>query len=675
MTKQEALDFIRTHPEQYLKRDGTGKGYICPKCGSGSGSHGTGMTTQDGRHFTCWAGGCFKSCDIIDIIGQQTGARNFPEALAAAAKEYGITIDGQSSGYTAPKRTPAKEAPPEDLKSFFLEANKHLTETDYHRGISLETLNRFSVGYCPKWKHPKAPESAPATARLIIPTGPQSYLARATEKVPKQYEKQKAGETCTFNLKAIYQEKKPVFVVEGEIDALSIIDNGGEAIATGTTARAGALIEEIKAAKAEGKPVAMLILALDNDKAGKSATETLKTGLKALEVPHSTITLPDGIKDANEYLSTDKEGFRRFILQAEEQAQKAGEEQQADAAKLKEDERAQLEAESAAAYCGEFMRQIKNKAFHESIKTGFPVLDNALEGGLFPGLSVIGAVSSLGKTTFALQIADNIARQGRSVLFFSLEMGRAELIAKSLSRITFESGAKVAYAKTTRKILSGKLFADALKGEPGELDTINGAIDEYFAQIAKNLYIIEGTGDIGAEDIADKVKRHKEAFGRAPVVIVDYLQILKPESDRLTDKQATDRAVLTLKRLSRDFDTQVICISSFNRDNYNEPVNMRSFKESGAVEYGSDYCIGLQYAGMDYQSGEKEQARLQRIYSLIHENTEKAKKGASQQIEVKILKNRNGRRDTVTLDFWPMFNTFRERKNTETEYKSGPRII
>ena len=92
MTKQEAIEFMRTHPEQCLDRDASGKGYICPICGSGSGPHGTGMTTKDGIHFVCWKKGCFsgekhQGADIIEIIAKKTGARNFPEAVEAAAKE------------------------------------------------------------------------------------------------------------------------------------------------------------------------------------------------------------------------------------------------------------------------------------------------------------------------------------------------------------------------------------------------------------------------------------------------------------------------------------------------------------------------------------------------------------------------------------------------------------
>ena len=54
---------------------------------------------------------------------------------------------------------------------------------------------------------------------------------------------------------------------------------------------------------------------------------------------------------------------------------------------------------------------------------------------------------------------------------------------------------------------------------------------------------------------------------------------------------------MELKRISRDFKTPVIGISSFNRDNYNNAVSMQSFKESGAIEYSSDILIGLQLKG------------------------------------------------------------------------------
>ena len=53
--------------------------------------------------------------------------------------------------------------------------------------------------------------------------------------------------------------------------------------------------------------------------------------------------------------------------------------------------------------------------------------------------------------------------------------------------------------------------------------------------------------------------------------------------------------------MSRDLHIPIIGISSFNRQSYTDPVNLSSLKESGALEYGSDVVIGLQYEGMDFQ--------------------------------------------------------------------------
>ena len=105
-------------------------------------------------------------------------------------------------------------------------------------------------------------------------------------------------------------------------------------------------------------------------------------------------------------------------------------------------------------------------------------------------------------------------------------------------------------------------------------------------------------GDIGAAQVRDTIARHLSLTGRQPVVIIDYLQLLAPHEPRATDKQNTDKAVMELKRASRDYKLPIIAISSFNRQNYNTPVSMEAFKESGAIEYSSDVLIGLQFKGV-----------------------------------------------------------------------------
>nr|CAZ72217.1 putative primase/helicase [uncultured bacterium] len=86
MNREEARQYIIERGKDHLTPDKSGKGFICPICGSGSGRKGTGITTKDGVHFTCWAG-CFTNADIIDIIGLETGATDYNSKLEAAAAE------------------------------------------------------------------------------------------------------------------------------------------------------------------------------------------------------------------------------------------------------------------------------------------------------------------------------------------------------------------------------------------------------------------------------------------------------------------------------------------------------------------------------------------------------------------------------------------------------------
>lgn len=671
MNREEARQYIIERGKDHLTPDKSGKGFICPICGSGSGRKGTGITTKDGVHFTCWAG-CFTNADIIDIIGLETGATDYNSKLEAAAAKYNITIEGyrrttpledfapvaeeyqkkakskqytQSDIHNTAYTMQQGEAEP-DYTSFFLQANRDIAKTSYHRGLTLETLNRFKLGYVESWTHPKAPQ-APPSPRLIIPTSKHSYLARDTRDnlTPEQaqYAKSKVGKVRIFNSKALYTASKPVFIVEGELDALSIIDVGGEAVALGSTANRRALLTMLESQR----PAQPLIIAMDNDEAGSKANRELAEGLERLRIPFYRLDIAQPYKDANEALNADRDAFREAVEQAENIE-----------AETLEAEREQLRREAAVYSLPDFIKKIEQSKRASFIPTGFSSLDDLLDGGLYAGLYVVGAISSLGKTTFCLQIADQIAQSGQDVLIFSLEMARDELIAKSVSRLTLledmRQNGSTAHAKTTRGIMTGTRYADYSQTEKSLIQASVTAYGNY----AKNIYITEGMGNVGVEDIRDKVQKHIKITGKAPVVLIDYLQIIAPADMRATDKQNTDKAVLELKRLSRDYGIPVIGISSFNRDNYTAPVNLASFKESGAIEYSSDVLIGLQYSGMDYQEGEADKAREKRLRELMKSVIADGKNGKPQKIQVKILKNRNGSKGDTLLDFYPMFNYF-----------------
>ena len=649
MDRQEAREQLKEQLKSYVesithKSKGANM-YVCPLCGSGTGSHSTGAFSIKGTSWKCFS--CNKGGDIFDLIGEYEGIADHSKQLKRAGELFGIYIDSYRAKAQEDFREYQKQPKTEqythsnihtstataDYTQFFLQANRDIEKTSYHRGLSLDTLNRFKIGYVENWRHPKAPK-APASPRLIIPTSKESYLARDTrEQIPeeqKPYSKSKVGSIHIFNAKALQTARKPIFIVEGELDALSIIEVGGEAVALGTTTKVKSLLEVLKTKK----PEQPLIIALDNDEAGEKAYKELSEGLRELSIPFYRLNPSGEYKDANEALQGNREALRQAVEEAEHIQDEA--------------EQAQREAylnTSTAHYLQSFIDGIADSVNTPYIPTGFKGLDAVLDGGLYEGLYIVGAISSLGKTTLITQIADQIAQAGQDVLIFSLEMARAEIMAKSISRHTLQqvlsSGGDIRNAKTTRGITTGKRYENYSKTER---DLINGAIVAY-SQYAGHIYISEGIGNIGAEQIRETVKQHTLFTGNTPVVIIDYLQILAPYSERATDKQNTDKAVMELKRISRDYKTPVIGISSFNRANYSVSVTMEAFKESGAIEYSSDVLIGLQLKGM----GEKDF------------DANEAKKKSPREIELVILKNRNGSTgDKLGFKYYPLFNYFEE---------------
>lgn len=306
------------------------------------------------------------------------------------------------------------------------------------------------------------------------------------------------------------------------------------------------------------------------------------------------------------------------------------------------------------------LENAETKAENCAISTGFVEIDDILGGGLYPGLYVVGAVSSLGKTSFVLNVCDNIAKQGHDIVIFSLEMAAEELMAKSISRETFELCARrygkgnYNKAKDTRDILAGNRWRNF---DEVDTDVIFEATTEY-AKYAERIMIIEGVGDIGVKELRASIEKHIEFTGNRPVVMVDYLQILVPYNERGTAKENNDKAIFELKKMSRDFAIPIIVISSFNRDNYTKPVNMAAYKEAGSIEYSADVAIALQYEGMDYQRGEDNTERAVRIAKLEEFNKAAKKAGKSQRIQVRTLKNRNGVTSDAVLLFWPKYNYF-----------------
>ena len=656
MDREQARDTAKGMIEAYLQQKdiNTRKAFCClnPQHADSNPS-----MSLDRKHNRAKCFACGASYDVFDLIGMDYGLTDSKDIFAKAYEVLGIHIDGtprrskpeedfrEMDGQNRAKTGQNTDTQPHtdvythkaeaDYTSYFEECKRRIAETDYHRGLSLETLERHYVGLDTAFKTRDHDGNFATWRALIIPTGKGSFTARNT--APDAHKKdryRKRGAAQIFAYKTLQTASKPIFVVEGEIDAMSIEEAGGAAIGLGSYDNVPLLLKLLEAKK----PSQPLIIAFDDeaepDKQERvaEAEKKLSDGLERLQIPFYRLHPYGAYHDANEALTMDREAFTEAIAGAENIEKQA-----------EEEERAAYLASNTAAYLQQFINGIAESVNTEAIPTGFETLDTVLDGGLYEGLYTIGAISSLGKTSLILQVADMVAASGHDVLIFSLEMARAELMSKSISRHTLQiamrDGIDTRNAKTARGITDGKRHINYSRAEN---ELIRAAITAYGAYVER-LFILEGVGDIGTEQIRETVEKHIRFTGRRPLVIVDYMQIVAPYNERATDKQNTDKCVLELKRISRDFKLPIIAISSFNRTNYREAVSMEAFKESGAVEYSSDTLIGLQLKG----AGKKD-----------FDPTEEKRKDP-RQIELVILKNRQGKvGDKILFEYYPMFNYF-----------------
>ena len=226
-------------------------------------------------------------------------------------------------------------------------------------------------------------------------------------------------------------------------------------------------------------------------------------------------------------------------------------------------------------------------------------------------------------------------------------------MAKSISRQTCILNPKE--AKTSLSIMQNTDVADI---------TIK-AVEQY-QPIAHNTIIVEGNFNINVISIREYVEQYIAFTGIKPVVVLDYLQILRPINDRLTDKQQVDYNVTELKRISRDYDIPIFVICSFNRDNYTTTVDFTSFKESGAIEYSADVVMGLQLKVME-EIQEMKKPTISQIRNKIND----AKNETPRRVELIGLKNRNGKSYfKCNYKYYPAFNYF-EEADTIPEYTNN----
>ncbi len=261
----------------------------------------------------------------------------------------------------------------------------------------------------------------------------------------------------------------------------------------------------------------------------------------------------------------------------------------------------------------------KNQGKVLGTPTGFKALDDKLNGLQKSNLIIIAARPAMGKTAFALNIAQQSAvKEGSVVLIFDLEMSKEQLGQRLLS-----SQARVESDKLQRGMLDKK-----------DWDRVNLALDE----MQKAKIYIDDTPGISLIEIRNKCRRLKAEKG-LDLIVIDYLQLMS-SPEKGDNRQAEISAISrNLKLLAREMDCPVIALSQLSRAPEQRPdhrPNLSDLRESGAIEQDADVVIFL--------------------YRDDYYNKENSEKPGV--CEINIAKNRSGPTDTIELTWVARYTKF-----------------
>lgn len=230
--------------------------------------------------------------------------------------------------------------------------------------------------------------------------------------------------------------------------------------------------------------------------------------------------------------------------------------------------------------------------------TGFPLLDDALGGGLRAGaLNLLAGSQGEGKTTFALQIARQCAKDERPVLFFSFELDAESLLQKVIAAEAAEIGKAESPISVyqVRAAFEGTDECDG--GLPERLGRYAGGLDalEIVSGYASRLLIHRSTTtNTNLEVIASAVKDVLSEFGEPPLVVVDYLQKVRSHQN-MDEEAAITQVTERLKDIAIEFECPMLAISASDREGL-EPghrMRARNMKGSTALAYEADVVLIL----------------------------------------------------------------------------------
>ena len=258
------------------------------------------------------------------------------------------------------------------------------------------------------------------------------------------------------------------------------------------------------------------------------------------------------------------------------------------------------------------------------VPTGFKDVDHVFNGLQKSDLILVAARPAMGKTAFTLNIAQNVTMlYDKTVAFFSLEMGKEQLVARILSSVAGVSSEKLRRAYDM---------------DPTDWEKVIVAAD----RMSKAKLFIDDTPGLTVQDMRSKLRRLKVEHG-LDLVIVDYIQLMQGRNSGKGSEnrqQEVSEISRNLKLIAREFNVPLIALSQLSRGVESRPDKrpvLSDLRESGSLEQDADIVIFL-YRDKYYD-----------------ENSEKG-----DNAEVLIRKHRNGSVGTVELQFVGELTQFRD---------------
>lgn len=244
-----------------------------------------------------------------------------------------------------------------------------------------------------------------------------------------------------------------------------------------------------------------------------------------------------------------------------------------------------------------------SKVQFNGLPSGFKSLDNVLCGLQPTDLVIIAARPSMGKTAFALNIAQNIARRDKCVGVISLEMSKEQLVERMFCALL---------GVDSWKMRTGKLSDD-------DFARIGNVMDD----LTKTKIFIDDSAANGIVEIRTKARRLKAEHG-LDMLVIDYLQMMNSTTKgnyQMNRVQEISEITRALKNLARELHIPVVALSQLSRAVETRPSKvpqLSDLRESGSIEQDADVVL-MMYRD-DYYEEDSDRKGITDIYIRKHRN-------------------------------------------------------